>query len=183
MCELDFWKGKNFALLFFPELLFRNWTKCRLLLFTEKNTFLDKRIPYVIDDTFNETAVDNIHEAIDNYNVIFENCIKWVPRTSEVKKQSLGRCLKRRLYSQKIHRYFCPRRQSHLQGDRIGQNFTIWAIFYGKFFSRKNHPMMWAKFYPWKNCPKLTFIKLKFCSKRGFLHVAKIFKKFYLLFM
>jgi hypothetical protein len=59
----------------------------------KKNTFLDKRIPYVIDDTFNETAVDNIHEAIDNYNVIFENCIKWVPRTSEVKHQSLGRSI------------------------------------------------------------------------------------------
>jgi hypothetical protein len=54
----------------------------------QKNTFLDKRIPYVIDDTFNETAVDNIHEAIDNYNVIFENCIKWVPRTSEVKNRA-----------------------------------------------------------------------------------------------
>jgi hypothetical protein len=28
----------------------------------------------------------------------------------------------------------------------------------------------------------LTLIRLKFCSKRGFLHVSKQFKKFYLLF-
>ncbi len=34
------------------------------------------------------------------------------------------------------------------QGDQIGQNFTIWAIFYGKIFSRKNRPMIWAKFWP-----------------------------------
>ncbi len=68
------------------------------------------------------------------------------------------------------------------QGDQIGQNFAIWAIFYGKIFSRKNRPMIWAKFWPWKNCQKLTLIRLKFCSKRVFLHVSKIFKKWYLLF-
>jgi len=45
---------------------------------------LDKKIPYVIGEGFNETAVDNIKEAINNYNVIFENCITWVPRSSEV---------------------------------------------------------------------------------------------------
>jgi len=28
------------------------------------------------------------------------------------------------------------------------QNFAIWAIFYGKIFSRKNRPMIWAKFWP-----------------------------------
>jgi hypothetical protein len=33
------------------------------------------------------------------------------------------------------------------QGDQIGQNFAIWAIFYGKLFSRKNRPMIWAKFW------------------------------------
>jgi hypothetical protein len=32
------------------------------------------------------------------------------------------------------------------QGDQIGRNFTIWAIFYGEIFSRKNCPMIWAKF-------------------------------------
>ena len=42
--------------------------------------------------------------------------------------------------------------------------------------------MIWAKFWPWKNCTKLTLIRLKFCSKRVFLHVSKIFKKLYLLF-
>ena len=40
----------------------------------------------------------------------------------------------------------------------------------------------WAKFFLEKNRPKLTLIRLKFCSKRGFLHVSKIFKNFYLLF-
>ncbi len=69
-----------------------------------------------------------------------------------------------------------------IQGDQIGWNFAIWAIFYGEIFSRKNCPMIWAKFWPWKNCPKLTLIRLKFCPKRGFLHVSKIFKKLYLLF-
>ncbi len=69
-----------------------------------------------------------------------------------------------------------------VQGDQIGRNFAIWAIFYGKIFSRKNRPMIWAKFWPWKNHQKLTLIRLKFCSKRVFLHVSKIFKKFYLIF-
>jgi hypothetical protein len=34
------------------------------------------------------------------------------------------------------------------QGDQIGRNFTIWVIFYGigQFFSRKNSPMICAKF-------------------------------------
>jgi hypothetical protein len=34
------------------------------------------------------------------------------------------------------------------QGDQIGQNFAIWVIFYGEIFSRKNRPMIWAKFWP-----------------------------------
>jgi len=72
--------------------------------------------------------------------------------------------------------------RSSYQGDQIGQNFAIWAIFYGKIFSRKNRPMIWAKFWPWNNRPKLTLIRQKFCSKRVFLHVSKIFKKLYLLF-
>ncbi len=33
-----------------------------------------------------------------------------------------------------------------------------------------------------KNCQKFTLIKLKFCSKRVFLHVSKRFKNLYLLF-
>jgi hypothetical protein len=36
--------------------------------------------------------------------------------------------------------------QSSEQGDQIGRNFAIWAIFYGQIFSRKNCPMIWAKF-------------------------------------
>ncbi len=32
------------------------------------------------------------------------------------------------------------------QGDHIEQNFAIWVIFYGKIFSRKNRPMIWANF-------------------------------------
>jgi hypothetical protein len=27
---------------------------------------------------------------------------------------------------------------ARMQGDQIGRNFAIWAIFYGKIFSRKN---------------------------------------------
>ncbi len=69
------------------------------------------------------------------------------------------------------------------QGDQIGRNFAIWVIFYGKIFSRKNRPMIWAKFWSWKNCQTLTLKRLKFCSKRVFLHVSKIFKKLYLLFL
>ncbi len=34
------------------------------------------------------------------------------------------------------------RRVVYRQGDQIGQNFAIWA----EFFSRKNSPMIWAKF-------------------------------------
>ena len=44
----------------------------------------DKKIPYVIGDGFNETAMSNIHEAINNYNTLFENCIRWTPRATEV---------------------------------------------------------------------------------------------------
>ncbi len=36
-----------------------------------------------------------------------------------------------------------------LQGDQIGRNFAIWAIFYGVgriFFLEKVAPMIWAKF-------------------------------------
>ncbi len=42
--------------------------------------------------------------------------------------------------------------------------------------------MIWAKFWSWKNHQKLTLIRLKFCSKRVFSHVSKIFKKLSLLF-
>jgi len=37
--------------------------------------------------------------------------------------------------------------------------------------------------FPWKNCPKLTLTRLKFCFKRVFFTCfSKIFKNFYLLF-
>ncbi len=67
------------------------------------------------------------------------------------------------------------------QGDQIGQNFAIWVIFYGKFFLEKNAQWFWQNFSHEK-LPKIDLYKAKFCSKRGFLHVSKIFKKFYLLF-
>jgi hypothetical protein len=48
----------------------------------------------------------------------------------------------------KIHSHSCLHRIDYKQGDQIGRNFAIWAIFYGigQFFSRKNSPMIWAKF-------------------------------------
>ncbi len=49
---------------------------------------LDKKIPYVIGVGFNETAVDNIKEAVTSYNTIFANCISWVPKTNEVSSGS-----------------------------------------------------------------------------------------------
>ena len=52
----------------------------------------------------------------------------------------------------------------------------------GKILAMKKSPNDLGKILAMKNHPKLTFIRLKFCSKRGFLHVSKIFKNFYLLF-
>ncbi len=52
----------------------------------------------------------------------------------------------------------------------------------GKILAMKKLPNDLGKILPIKNRPKLTFIGLKFCSKRVFLHVSKIFKKIYLLF-
>ncbi len=39
-------------------------------------------------------------------------------------------------------------KNENTQGDQIGRNFAIWAIFYGvgRFFNRKNSPMICAKF-------------------------------------
>ncbi len=53
------------------------------------------------------------------------------------------------------------------QGDQIGQNFTIWAIFYGIgwFFLEKIAQWFVQNFS--HNHPKLTLIRLKFCLKRG----------------
>ena len=44
----------------------------------------EKTIPYVIGEGFNETNTQNIQEAIDDYNRIFKDCIKWKLRTDEV---------------------------------------------------------------------------------------------------
>jgi hypothetical protein len=40
-----------------------------------------------------------------------------------------------------------PRVQAKDQGDQIGQNFAIWAIFYGEIFSRKKLPNDQSFFY------------------------------------
>ena len=46
----------------------------------------EKTIPYVIGEGFNETNTQNIQEAIDDYNRIFKDCIKWKLRTDEVSR-------------------------------------------------------------------------------------------------
>lgn len=46
----------------------------------------DNRVPYTVDDSFNATEKGNIAEAVEEYNRLFDGCIKWVPRQSEVKK-------------------------------------------------------------------------------------------------
>ena len=46
----------------------------------------EKTIPYVIGEGFNETYTQNIQEAIDDYNRIFKDCIKWKLRTDEVSR-------------------------------------------------------------------------------------------------
>jgi hypothetical protein len=42
-------------------------------------------IPYVIDPSFNETNFDNIREAVEDFNTIFDGCIKWVEKSDEVR--------------------------------------------------------------------------------------------------
>ena len=46
----------------------------------------EKTIPYIIGEGFNETYTQNIQEAIDDYNRIFKDCIKWKLRTDEVSR-------------------------------------------------------------------------------------------------
>ncbi len=56
----------------------------------------------------------------------------------------------------------------------------------GKILAMKKSPNDLGKILAMKKSPKIDLykakIRLKFCSKRCFLHVSKIFKKFYLLF-
>jgi hypothetical protein len=44
----------------------------------------DNKVPYVIGVGFNETNRENIEDSIENYNEIFDGCIRWVPKTDEV---------------------------------------------------------------------------------------------------
>ncbi len=67
---------------------------------------------------------------------------------------------------------------------------------WAKFHHLGNFLWLWANFYlekiaqwfgqnfsqPWKNCLKLTLIRLKFCSKRGFLHVYQKYSKKFISF-
>jgi hypothetical protein len=82
---------------------------------------------------------------------------------------------------------------SIIAASRKWSGWPDWA----KFCHLGNFLWRWVNFYvekiaqwfgqnfsqPWKNCPKLTLTRLKFCSKRVFFTcLSKIFKKFYLLF-
>ena len=49
-------------------------------------TWPDGRIPFVIGDGFNSTNKQNILDAVDYYNDIFGDCIKWIPKSDEVKR-------------------------------------------------------------------------------------------------
>ncbi len=75
-----------------------------------------------------------------------------------------------------------PLRQSLgcVQGDQIGQNFAIWAIFYGvgwNFFWKKS-PNDLGKILAIKKSPKIDLNKAKILfQKRFFTCLSKIFKK------
>ena len=49
-------------------------------------TWPDGRIPFVIGDGFNSTNKQNILDAVDYYNDIFGDCIKWIPKSDEVRR-------------------------------------------------------------------------------------------------
>jgi hypothetical protein len=51
---------------------------------------------------------------------------------------------------------------------RLGEISPFGLYFFesGEFFSRKNRPMIWAKFYPRKNRPKFPLIRLIYGSKK-----------------
>ena len=50
-------------------------------------TWPDGRIPFVIGDGFNSTNKQNILDAVDYYNDIFGDCIKWIPKSDEVRTE------------------------------------------------------------------------------------------------
>ncbi len=45
----------------------------------------DNKIPYIIGQGFNSTQEANILDAIQSYNRIFDNCLKWIERSNEVR--------------------------------------------------------------------------------------------------
>ena len=71
------------------------------------------------------------------------------------------------------------------QGDQIGRNFAIWAIFYGvgRIFFQKKQPNDLGEILAMKKQPKIDLNKAKILfEKRFFTCFSKIFRKFYLLF-
>ncbi len=70
---------------------------------------------------------------------------------------------------------------------RLGEILPFGRFFMalGEFLSRKNRPMIWAKFQPaMKKSPKIALNKAKFLfQERFFTCLSKIFKKFYPFFM
>ena len=48
-------------------------------------TWPDGKIPFIIGDGFNSSNKQNILDSVDYYNNLFGDCIKWVPRSDEVK--------------------------------------------------------------------------------------------------
>ncbi len=76
-------------------------------------------------------------------------------------------------------RHFQPGWPDWAKFRHLGNFLWHWA----NFFLEKIAQWFGHNFSHEKNHPKLTLIKLKFCSKRGFFTCfSKIFKKFYLLF-
>ncbi len=67
------------------------------------------------------------------------------------------------------------------QGDQIGQNFAIWAIFYGigQNFFYKKLPNDLSKILAMKKSPKIDLNKAKILFQKRFF---TFLKKFYLLF-
>ncbi len=63
---------------------------------------------------------------------------------------------------------------------RLGE-ISPFGRFYAEIFSRKKLPNDLGKILVMKKSPKIYLKRQKFCSKRVFLHVSKIFKKLSLL--
>jgi hypothetical protein len=72
------------------------------------------------------------------------------------------------------------------QGDQIGRNFAIWAIFYGigRIFFYKKSPNHLGKILAMKKLPKIDLNKAKILfQKRFFLHVFQKYSKNFISFL